>query len=136
MAGTPWIGVAADALLVVHGFFIVWAALGAIAVLRWPRLAWLHLPAVTWVVWIEWSGGICPLTPLEVQWRIAAGQAGYQGGFIEHYVTNAIYPQGLTREVQFVLGALVLLLNAGIYARVVVLRRRALAARPLHGPAA
>jgi hypothetical protein len=107
---------AADALLVVHALFIVWATLGALAVWRWPRLAWLHLPAVAWAVWIEWSGGICPLTPLEVQWRQAAGQAGYDGGFIEHYLTAAIYPQGLTRQVQWALGAAVLLLNAGLYA--------------------
>jgi hypothetical protein len=111
----------ADALLVVHALFIVWVVLGALAVWRWGWLAWLHLPAAAWGVWIEWSGGICPLTPLEWQLREAAGQAGQRGGFVEHYLTAAIYPEGLTREVQFVLGALVLAVNLGLYA--VVWRR-------------
>jgi hypothetical protein len=133
MTGTPWIGIAADALLVVHGLFIAWATLGALAVWRWPRLAWLHLPAVAWAVWIEWSGGICPLTPLEVQWRMAAGQAGYGGSFVEHYLTAAIYPQGLTRELQWVLGGGVLLLNAGLYAGLLLRRRRAAKARGAAG---
>ena len=95
----------ADAVLVVHGLFIVFVVLGGLLVLRWPKLAWLHLPAVVWGVWIEWSGGICPLTPLEQRLRIAAGEAGYAGGFIEHYLTAAIYPEGLTCELQVALGA-------------------------------
>lgn len=105
----------ADALLVLHGLFILWVVLGGFAVLRWPRLAWAHLPAAAWGVWIEWSGRICPLTPLEWALRSRAGQSGHGGGFIEHYVAAAIYPQGLTREVQFALGAFVLLLNGAIY---------------------
>jgi hypothetical protein len=125
MAHTPWIGLAADALLVVHGLFIVWAVLGGLAVLRWPRLAWLHLPAVAWAVWIEASGGICPLTPLEVRLRVAAGQAGYSGSFIEHYLTAAIYPAGLTRDVQWVLAAFVLALNVAVYTRLIMRHRLA-----------
>jgi hypothetical protein len=116
--------IAADALLVVHALFIVWVVLGALAVWRWIWLAWLHLPAAAWGVWIEWSGRICPLTPLEWQLREAAGQAGQRGGFIEHHLTAAIYPEGLTREVQFVLGGLVLAVNLGLYA-VAVRRWRA-----------
>ena len=99
----------ADAVLVVHGLFIVFVVLGGLLVLRWPKLAWLHLPAVVWGVWIEWSGGICPLTPLEQRLRIAAGEGGYAGSFVEHYLGAAIYPEGLTRELQVALGALVLL---------------------------
>lgn len=120
----------ADTVLVVHGLFIAWVVLGAFAVWRWPALAWLHLPAVAWGVWIEWSGGLCPLTPLEWQLREAAGQAGYRGGFIEHYLTAAIYPEGLTRRVQWALGAFVLVLNAGLYGLFAVrwLRRRRLRA--------
>lgn len=109
---TSWL---ADALLVLHALFIAWVVLGALAVLRWPRLVWLHLPCAAWGVWIEWSGGLCPLTPLEWRLREAAGQAGHRGGFIEHYLAAAIYPDGLTREVQWALGAFVLLLNAGLY---------------------
>jgi hypothetical protein len=98
--------------------------LGGLLVLRWPRLAGLHLPAVAWGVWIEWSGGICPLTPLEQRLRAAAGEAGYAGGFIEHYVGAAIYPEGLTREQQVALGAAALGLNLLIYAALWHLRRR------------
>ena len=83
---------------------------------RWPWLAAGHLPAAAWAVWIEWSGGICPLTPLELRLRQAAGQQGYGGGFIEHYLTAAIYPEGLTRELQFAIGGFVLALNAAILA--------------------
>ena len=105
----------ADALLLLHGLFILWVVLGALAVWRWPRLLWLHLPAAAWGVWIEWSGRICPLTPLEWRLRAAAGQSGHRGGFIEHYLTAAIYPEGLTREVQLALGAFVFLVNLLLY---------------------
>lgn len=117
-----WQALAADAVLVVHALFVLWVVLGGAAVLRWPALAGLHLPAAAWGVWIEWSGGLCPLTPLEVSLRQAAGEQGYAGGFVEHYLTAALYPEGLTRELQFLLGALVLGVNLFFYAR--LLRRR------------
>lgn len=117
---------AADAVLVLHGLFIVWVVAGGLAVLRWPGLAAAHLPAALWGVWIEWSGGICPLTPLENRLRVAAGQLGHEGSFIERYLTSAIYPDGLTRGMQFALGAVVLLLNAALYGLLIrrVLRQR------------
>lgn len=103
---------AADAVLVVHAAVIVFVLCGVLLVVRRPWLAWLHLPAVLWVVLLEFNGWICPLTPLEVVLRRHAGDAGYAGGFIEHYALAAIYPGGLTREVQFVLGAIVVMVNA------------------------
>jgi hypothetical protein len=106
----------ADALLLLHGLFIVWVLLGGLAVLWRGALAWLHLPAVAWAVWVSWTGGVCPLTPLEQSLRRAAGQAGYQGGFIEHYLTAAIYPEGLTANLQIAFGALVLAINLVFYA--------------------
>jgi len=115
---------AADAVLLLHAAFIVFVVLGALLVARWPAVAWLHLPAAAWGVWIEWSGGLCPLTPLEQRLRLAAGEQGYRGGFIEHYLTGAIYPEGLTREWQWALGAFVLLLNVGLYAAICAARRR------------
>ncbi len=108
-------GLLADAVLVIHGLFVVWAALGALAVLRWPRLMVLHLPALTWAVWIEVSGGICPLTPLENSLRRAAGQTGYSGGFVEHYLGGIIYPAGLTREAQWAVAGVLLVVNAVLY---------------------
>ena len=115
---------AADAVLVMHALFIAWVVLGWLAVWRRPWLAWLHLPCAAWGVAIEWSGGICPLTPLEWRLRELAGQVPGQGGFIDHYLTAAIYPEGLTREWQWALGSAVLLLNAGAYACIVVRARR------------
>lgn len=115
----------ADAVLLLHAAFVGWVVTGALAVLRRPRLAWLHLPALAWGVWIEWSGGICPLTPLEQRLRRAAGEAGYDGGFVEHYVGAALYPDGLTRETQFALGAALLAINAVLYAVLAVRGRRA-----------
>lgn len=117
-------GLLADAVLVVHGLFIVWAALGAVAVWRWPKLALLHLPALAWAVWIEVSGGICPLTPLENSLRRAAGQTGYSGGFIDHYVGGAIYPDGLTRETQWVIAGVLLTINAVLYGLMIARVRR------------
>jgi hypothetical protein len=114
----------ADAVLMLHGLFILWSALGGFVVLRWHGLAWVHLPAVAWAVWIEWSGGICPLTPLEQRLRIAAGQAGYRGDFIEHYLTAAIYPDGLTGKIQVAIAAVLLAINFAFYA-VLVWRMRA-----------
>jgi len=105
----------ADAVLVIHLAFIAFVVLGGLLVLRWPRLAWLHVPAVAWGAWIEFAAGICPLTPLEIELRALGGEAIYSGGFIERYVTALIYPEGLERWHQIVLGAFVLVLNGAIY---------------------
>ena len=115
----------ADAVLVVHGLFIVWVVLGAWAVWRRPRLAWLHLPCAAWGVTIEWSGGTCPLTPLEWRLRALAGEMPGRGGFIDHYLTAAIYPEGLTREWQWALGAGVLVVNGLAYVALLVRARSA-----------
>ena len=105
----------ADALVLLHLAFVVFVVAGGLLVLRWPRVAWAHLPAAAWGVWIEWSGGICPLTPLENRLRTAGGEAGYAGSFVEHYVMPVLYPVGLTSTVQIALGAAVLVLNLAIY---------------------
>lgn len=121
--------VAADLVLVVHLAFIAFVVLGALAVVRWPRAAWLHVPAAMWGAGIMLGGWLCPLTPLEQRLRIAAGQDGYTGGFIEHYLVPLIYPAGIGRGHQLALGLFVLVLNGAAYGW--VLRRsraRALAA--------
>lgn len=106
----------ADLVLIIHAGFVAFVVLGALLALRWPRIAWVHVPVVLWGAGIEFLGGICPLTPLENHWRRLAGELGYPGDFVEHYVMSALYPDGLTRRVQLVLGALVLLVNVAIYA--------------------
>lgn len=108
-------GVLADGVLVVHLAFILFVVLGGLLVLRWRWIALLHLPCAVWGLLIELYGWICPLTPLENSLRRKAGEAGYGGGFIEHYVLPVIYPGGLTREVQLTLAAIVVVVNAGIY---------------------
>jgi hypothetical protein len=113
---------AADAILVAHLAFVLFVVFGALLLLRWPRLAWLHIPAVVWAAFIEFSGTICPLTPLEVALRQRAGQVGYGGGFIDHYVVSLLYPEGLTQNTQAMLGAVVVAINAAIY--IVAFRRR------------
>ncbi len=110
-------GLLADVLLVIHAAFVLFVVAGGLLVLRWPRLAWVHLPAAVWGAVIEFAGFICPLTPIEKAWRRAGGGTAYQGGFIEHYVTAALYPSGLTRAIQIGLGVLVLALNGWVYWR-------------------
>jgi len=116
--------VAADGVLALHLAFVLFALLGGFLVLRRVGLAWLHLPAVAWAAFVEFSGRICPLTPLEGALRQAAGDAGYAGDFLEHYLLAMIYPEGLTHDVQIILGATVVIVNVAIYA--LILRRSSL----------
>lgn len=118
---------AADAVLLLHGIFILFVVAGGLLALRWPLAAAVHLPCAAWGAYIEFSGGICPLTPLEQRLRAAAGEAGYSGGYIEHYLLPLIYPAGLTPTVQIVLGSAVIVINVAVYG--LVLRRRRTAAR-------
>ena len=106
----------ADSALVLHLLFIGFVAFGAFIVLRIPRVALLHIPAACWGAFVEATGRVCPLTVLEVWFRRAAGEAGYSGSFIEHYLLPIIYPPGLTRGVQLWLAGFVLVSNILIYA--------------------
>ena len=115
-------GLFADAVLVLHLGFVAFVLGGGLLVLRWPAIAWLHVPAAAWGAIIEYAGLLCPLTPLEGALRARGGQAGYSGGFVEHYVTAALYPDGLTRRAQIVLGTLVLAINLTVYAHVLAER--------------
>lgn len=118
--------VLADAVLLLHLAFILSVVLGGFAVLRWPKLAWIHVPVVLWGAATEFFSWTCPLTPLEQRLREAGGEAAYSGDFIAHYLLPLIYPAGLTRGVQLVLGAFVVLVNAGVY--LLLWRRRRSAA--------
>jgi hypothetical protein len=114
----------ADLVVGLHFLFVVFVVMGGLLALRWRWMMWLHLPAAVWGALIELGGWICPLTPLEKSLRARAGGAGYEGGFIEHYVLPVLYPGALTREIQLVLGLLVVAVNVVIYW--LVARRRRL----------
>jgi len=113
----------ADFVVVAHLAFVAFVVFGGLLVLRRPWLAWLHLPAAVWGVMIEFAGWMCPLTPLENAFRVRGGEAGYSGGFVEHYLLPVLYPAGLTRGVQLVLGSIVLALNLAVYGAVIARRR-------------
>src|SRR4029077_10935078 len=108
-------GAMADALVVLHALFVAFAIGGGILVIWRPIIALAHLPAALWAACVELSGSICPLTPLENAWRRAGGEAGYTGGFIEHYVLPMLYPPGLTARMQLGLGIGVIAINALLY---------------------
>jgi len=107
----------AGAVVVLHLGFVLFVAAGGLLVWRWRRWAWAHLPALAWGVWIELSGGICPLTPLENELRRLGGEAAYSGDFVGHYLLPVLYPEGLDRGIQAALAAGVLALNAAVYWR-------------------
>jgi hypothetical protein len=114
-------GTLAEAVVAVHFAFVLFVLFGGLLVLRWRWVMWLHLPAAVWGALIEFAGWVCPLTPLEKWLRREGNLAGYEGGFIEHYILPVLYPQALTRNVQLALGTGVVLLNLLVYWR--VLRR-------------
>ncbi len=116
----------ADLVVVFHFVFILFAAAGGLLAVRYRWLPFVHVPAVVWGVYIELSGGVCPLTPLEITLRRAAGASGYSGGFVEHYVVPVIYPAALSDSLQLVLAGLLVLANLGAYSLVLrhELRRR------------
>ncbi len=120
----------ADLVVGVHALFVAFVVFGGLLALRWPWVPAAHLPAAVWGTLIEFRGWVCPLTPLENSLRASAGQAGYEGGFIEHYVVPALYPMGITRGVQLVLGSLVIAVNLVVYG--LVLWRRSARARAVH----
>lgn len=119
----------ADGVVMLHLGFILFACFGGFLSLRRNWVAWLHLPAVLWAATIEFRHGICPLTPLEQGLRRAAGEAGYRGSFIEHYLVPIIYPAGLDERLQYILGALVIVINLAVYGWVLFRRRQAAISR-------
>ena len=106
----------ADLVLIVHFVFVVFSVLGGFLVLKWHRLAWIHVPAALWAAVVEFTGWVCPLTPLEHWLRLKSGAAIQELGFVERYLVPLLYPTPLTRGFQVILGAIVLGVNAAIYA--------------------
>jgi Protein of Unknown function (DUF2784) len=114
----------ADLIVALHFAFVLFVVLGGLLVLRWPRLIWLHVPAVAWGVLIEFAGWICPLTPLENRLRAQQGEARYEGDFIARYILPVLYPEGLTRRDQWLLGGIALAVNLAVYAWIFLKHRR------------
>jgi hypothetical protein len=114
---------AADAVLLIHLAFILFALVGAVIAARWRWIPIVHLPVAAWGFFAEFTGRICPLTYLENYLRIKAGQSGYTESFIEHYLLAIIYPAGLTREIQFVLAGVVIVVNLAIYGWIFIRKR-------------
>ncbi|HEX7807981.1 MAG TPA: DUF2784 domain-containing protein [Thermoanaerobaculia bacterium] len=110
--------IAATVIAILHLAFILFVLFGGFVVLKWPRMMWLHLPAAIWGVLIEFGGWWCPLTKWENYFLREAGRAGYDGGFVAHYIMPVIYPAGLTRGLEIAIGIFVLALNVVIYVRV------------------
>ena len=119
-----WYSALADLVVLIHLAFVAFVVFGGFLALRRRRLAWVHVPAAIWGALIELTGGVCPLTPLENSLRLRGGEAGYSGGFIDHYLIPLLYPAGLTRGAQLMLGALALALNLAVYAVFLARRRR------------
>ena len=106
----------ADLVVILHLAFVAFALFGGLLALKWKRIVWLHVPAALWAAAIEFGGWVCPLTPFEIWLRGQGGELGYRSDFIEHYILPLLYPATLTREVQFVLGVVVLAVNIAGYA--------------------
>lgn len=105
----------ADLVTLTHLAFVVFVVLGGLLLIRWPRLAWLHIPAAVWGAFVEFTGRVCPLTPLEIRLREAGGELGYSGGFVEQYILPLLYPADLTTDIQLLLGAVVVVVNGAVY---------------------
>jgi hypothetical protein len=118
------IAVLATLIVVAHLLFVVFATVGGVLAVRWPRIAWVHLPCATWAAFVEFSGRICPLTPLENALRQRAGLDSYSGDFVANYIFPVLYPEGLTRDAQIAIGSFVVVLNVIAYAWVFWRRRR------------
>ena len=108
----------ATSVVLFHFAFILFVVFGGFLVLRWPGLKWIHLPVAVWGTAIEIGGFICPLMTIENAFLRRAGAAGYDGGFIAHYIISVIYPKGLTRGMEFAIAVFVIVVNAAIYRKV------------------
>jgi uncharacterized protein DUF2784 len=108
-------GLLADMVAVVHLLFVLFVIFGSLFLIRWPRMVWIHAPALVWGLFVEFAGATCPLTPLENRLRVLGGETGYPHDFLSHWLQTVLYPEGLTRGFQMMLGTSLLLLNLGLY---------------------
>jgi len=110
-----WYSILADIVVVLHLCFVLFVLFGGLLILKWPKVLWLHLPAVAWGAVIEFTGWICPLTPLEHWLRARGGESSLTGDFVARYLLPILYPEALTNDIQVMLGVLVLLVNLAVY---------------------
>ena len=110
-----WYIVLADAVALVHFLFVLFVVGGSLLVLRWPRTVWFHGPALVWGLIVECAGTLCPLTPLENALRVLGGESGHSEGFLSYWLLSLLYPASLSRGLQMMLGALLLLFNLSVY---------------------
>ncbi|HSB30995.1 MAG TPA: DUF2784 domain-containing protein [Candidatus Sulfobium mesophilum] len=116
--------VCADIVLLTHFAFVIFAVLGGFIVLWKNRAAWIHVPVVLWSSVVNLASWVCPLTPLENWFLAKAGQSGYRGGFVQHYIDPLVYPAGMPRDMELIAGISVLVWNAAVYAVVLIRRRK------------
>ena len=116
---------AADAMVTAHLLYIVFVVVGGLIAFRARWILWLHVPAVLWAIYVQYIGRVCPLTAWEKGFRAHAGDAGYEGGFIDHYIVPIVYPPDMPVAMHLVLGTLVILINGSVYAALIVRARRA-----------
>ena len=114
----------ATLVVVLHLAFVVFVAAGGFLAWRWRPVMYVHIPAALWGIYVEWSGVICPLTPLENALRSAAGLDLYAGDFVARYIFPLLYPEGLTRGAQLMIGAFVVVVNGVAYARILGTRKK------------
>ena len=114
----------ADAVLLFHFAFVLFAVFGGVAVFFKQRVAWFHIPAVLWSSIVNLCSWICPLTPLENYFRSLAGHAGYEGGFVQHYIESLVYPGGMPRNFELIAGISIIIWNVLVYAFILLYSRQ------------
>lgn len=113
-----------DFVIIFHSAFVLFVIFGGLLLFWKRKIVWIHLPCAFWGAFVEFSGKICPLTPLEMLFRVKGGLQAYRGSFVEHYIIPILYPVGLTRNIQIILGSIVIIINATIYWKVFVSKSR------------
>ena len=116
--------VMANFVVAFHLAFVLFVVFGGVLLIRWKRIVWIHAPSVFWGIGIELTGYICPLTPIENLFRELGGELGYCGDFLEEYILPILYPIGLTRGDQLVLGMFVFVLNVVFYWYAFIYKKR------------
>lgn len=111
-------------MVLAHFLFIFFVICGGLLVIRWPKIAFVHLPAAIWGALVEIFSWICPLTPLENHFRALAGESSYSGDFIVRYLLPVIYPENLTTSIQKILGVAVIVINVIMYVIAIKKNRR------------